>query len=124
MNDHDHDQETSQHTKLLTVFSLIEEFSLPEKNAVIRKILKNRHITVEELQTIFKTLFNISSAPNDLPLFSRPVIDLIDRLIKPLKKDQPTPICPVCYSSKVIRYGVRDSKQRYLCKFCKHHFIK
>ena len=120
----DHDQETSQHTNLLTVFSLIEEFSLPEKNAVIRKILKNRHITVEELQTIFKTLFNTSNAPSDLPLFSRPVIDLIAQLIKPLRKNQSIPTCPVCYSSKVIRYGIRDSKQRYLCKFCSHHFIK
>lgn len=120
----DYDRETSQHSNLLTVFSLIEELSLSEKNSVIRKILKNRHITIEELQVIFKTLFKTSNAPSDLPLFSKPVIDLIDQLIKPLKKSQPTPICPVCYSSKVIRYGIRDSKQRYLCKFCKHQFVK
>lgn len=120
----DYEQETSQHSNLLTFFSLIEELSLPEKNAVIRKILKNQDITVEELLTIFKTLFDTSNAPSDLPLFSKPVIDLIDQLIKPLKKGQPTPTCPVCYSSKVIKYGIRDSKQRYLCKFCKHQFVK
>ena len=117
----DYEQETSQHSNLLTVFSLIEELSLPEKNSVIRKILKNRHITVEELQVIFKTLF---SGSDDLPLFSRPVIDLIDQLIKPLKRGQPTPDCPKCRSSRVVRNGIRDSKQRYLCKFCKHQFVK
>ena len=119
----DYDQETSQYSNLLKVLSLIEELSLPEKNTVIQKTLKNRDITVEELQVIFKTLFN-SNAPSDLPLFSRPVIDLIDQLIKPLRKNQSIPACPVCFSSKVIRYGIRDSKQRYLCKFCKHQFIK
>ena len=120
----DYDQETSQYTNLLTVFSLIEELSLPEKNAVIRKILKNRHITVEELQVIFKTLF---SGSDDLPLFSKPVIDLIYQLIKPLETSndsQFTPICPKCRSSRVVRNGIRDSKQRYLCKFCKHQFVK
>lgn len=120
----DHDQETSQYSNLLTVLSLIPELSLPEKNTVIKKILKSRDTTVEELQVIFETLFNTSNAKSDLPLFSKPVIDLIDQLIKPLKKGQSTPTCPVCYSSKVVRYGLRDNKQRYLCKFCKHHFIK
>lgn len=123
MNDYDQ-QENSQYTNLLTVLSLIPELSLPEKNTVILKTLRNQDITVEELQVIFKTLFNTSTAPSDLPLFSKPVIDLIDQLIKPFKKGQPTPDCPKCRSSKVVRYGIRDSKQRYLCKSCNHQFVK
>lgn len=123
MNDYDQ-QENSQYKNLLTVLSLIPELSLPEKNTVILKTLRNQDITVEELQVIFKTLFKTSDAPSDLSLFSRPVIDLIDQLIKPLKKGQPTPDCPKCRSSKVVRYGIRDSKQRYLCKSCNHQFIK
>lgn len=121
-----YDQENSQYTNLLTVLSLIPELSLPEKNTVILKTLRNQDITVEELQVIFKTLFKTSddSSDSDLSLFSKPVIDLIDQLIKPFKKGQPTPDCPKCRSSKVVRYGIRDSKQRYLCKSCNHHFIK
>lgn len=120
----DYDQENSQYTNLLTVLSLIQELSLPEKNTVILKTLRNQDITVEELQAIFKTLFKTSDASSDLPLFSKPVIDLIDQLIKPFKKGQPAPDCPKCRSSKVVRYGIRDSKQRYLCKSCNHQFIR
>lgn len=109
------------------ILTLIQELSLSEKNEVIKETLKNRDIRVEELLTIFKTLFDTSNVPNDLPLFSRPVIDLIYQLIEPLEisnSSQLTPICPRCLSSKIVRNGIYEGKQQYLCKKCKSQFVK
>ncbi len=69
---------------------------------------------------------NINKILNILKRFTKSeLLSLFNIALESVKSNEPAEKsnCPYCSSNKVIRYGKKNGKQRFMCNDCKHTFI-
>ena len=117
----DYSQDERPLTDLDRAKELSDTLSVSDRGYLIRYILWDFHIALDDLFTIYDCFLQHTAREMDRPLFSKASIDRIKKLLSP----PPTPSldCPKCHSP-AIKNGRHGSKQRYLCKKCKYQFIK
>ena len=117
----DYPQDESTLTDLERVKKLTDTLSVSDKGYLIRYILWDFHISLDDLFTIYDCFLPHTAKDMNFPLFSKSSINRIKKLLSP----PPTPSfdCPKCHSP-AIKNGRQGGKQQYLCKKCKYQFIK
>ena len=117
----DYFQDESTLTDLDRAKELSDTLSMSDKGYLIRYILWDFHISLDDLFTIYDCFLPHTAKDMNFPLFSRASINRIKKLLSP----PPTPSldCPRCHSS-TFKNGRQGDKQRYLCKKCKYQFIR
>ena len=117
----DYSQDESTLTDLDRAKKLSDTLSVSDRGYLIRYILWDNQLSVDDLFTIYDRFLLRTADDSDRPLFSKASIDRIKKLLSP----PPTPSldCPKCHSS-TFKNGRHGDKQRYLCKKCKYQFIR
>lgn len=114
-------------TDLEKAKKISDTLSMPDRGYLIRYILWDFHISLDDLFTIYDCFLQHTAKDMNLPLFSRASINRIKRLLNPLPTSSTSSTsyhdCPKCHSS-TIKNGTREGKQQYLCKKCKYQFVK
>lgn len=117
----DYSQDESTLTDLDRAKELSDTLSVSDKGYLIRYILWDSHISLDDLFTMYGCFLLHTADDSDRPLFSKASIDRIKKLLSP----PPTPNlnCPKCYSS-TFKNGRRGNRQAYICPKCKYQFVK
>lgn len=117
----DYSQDERPLTDLDRAKKLSDTLSASDKGYLIRYILWDNQLSVDDLFTIYDRFLPHTADDSDRPLFSKASIDRIKKLLSP----PPTPSldCPKCHSP-TFKNGRHGDKQRYLCKKCKYQFIR
>ena len=117
----DYSQDESTLTDLERAKKLSDTLSVFDKGYLIRYILWDFHISLDDLFTICDCFLQHTAKDMNFPLFSKASIDHIKKLLSP----PPTPSfdCPKCHSS-TFKNGRRGDKQAYICPKCKYQFVK
>ncbi len=71
----------------------------------------------EKIKTLFECIKNLCESDLDR------IISFVFGIVSVNQQLADRPGCPYCVSSRVIKYGHKDGKQRFLCKDCTHTFM-